>query len=66
MWIHQVVIVTLQLGQVKEYNAQVRFGTWGVDIDLPNDVKNRVCKFSALPIYFKHFNYIVDYCVYLI
>jgi hypothetical protein len=66
MWIHQVVIVTLQLGQVKEYNAQVRFGTWDVDVDLPYDVKNRVCKFSALPIYFKHFNYIVDYCVYLI
>jgi hypothetical protein len=30
---------TLKLGQAKEYNTQVRFGTWSVDVDLSNHIK---------------------------
>jgi hypothetical protein len=56
---------TLQLGQVKEYKTQVWFDTRGVDVGLPNHVKNQVCRFPHLPIYFKHFNYIIGYCIYL-
>jgi hypothetical protein len=32
---------TLKLGQAKEYNTQVRFGTWSVDVDLSNHIKNK-------------------------
>jgi len=31
---------TLKLGLVKEYNTQVWFGTWGVDVGLLNHIKN--------------------------
>jgi len=55
---------TLQLGQVKDYNTQVWFGTWGMDEGLLNHLKNQVCKLFSLPIYFKYFNYIVGYCIY--
>jgi hypothetical protein len=36
---------TLKLRQVKEYNTQVWFGTWGVDVDLSNHVKNEFANF---------------------
>ena len=39
---------TLWLELVKEYNSQVQFSTWGVDVDLSNLVKNQVCNFSLL------------------
>jgi len=28
-------------GQAKEYNTQLWFGTWGVDVDLSNHIKNK-------------------------
>ena len=30
---------TLQLGLVKEYNTQIQFGTWNVDVGLSNHEK---------------------------
>jgi hypothetical protein len=36
---------TLKLRQVKECNTQVWFGTWGVDVDLSNHVKNEFVNF---------------------
>ena len=36
---------TLKLEQVKEYNTQVWFGTWGVNVSLPNHVKNEFANF---------------------
>jgi hypothetical protein len=56
---------TFELGLVKKYNTQVQFGTWGMDVGLPNYLKKQVCKISLLSIYFNHFNYIVGYYVYL-
>jgi hypothetical protein len=55
---------SLELGLVKEYNTEVRVSIWDVDAGLSNHVKNKF-SYSPLSIYFKHFNYIVDYCVYL-
>lgn len=31
---------TLKLRPIKEYDTQVRFGTWGVNVDLSNHIKN--------------------------
>jgi hypothetical protein len=56
---------TLELGLVKECNAQVRVDTWDVDIDLLNHVKNEFANSLPLSLYSKHFNYIIGYCVYL-
>jgi len=40
VWVHQVAIVVLfELELVKEYNIQVWFCTWGVDVGLSNHVK---------------------------
>jgi len=33
---------TLELGLVKEYNTQIQFDTWGINVDLSNHVKNKV------------------------
>jgi hypothetical protein len=45
---------TLELDLVKEYNTQDGFGTWCVNVDLSNHIKNQVCKFSSLSSYSKH------------
>ena len=45
----------------KEYNTQDRFGTWGVNVGLQNNIKNWVCDFYPYTFYFKKFNYIVGY-----
>jgi membrane protein required for beta-lactamase induction len=41
-------ICILWLELVKEYNSQVRFGTWVVDVDLLNLVKSQIYNFSPL------------------
>jgi hypothetical protein len=33
---------TLELGLVKKYNTQVQFDTWGMNVNLPNHIKNKV------------------------
>jgi len=54
---------TLKLEQMKEYNIQVQFDTWGMDVCLPNHVKNEFVYSFPLSLFFKYFNYIVGYCV---
>jgi hypothetical protein len=54
---------TLKLGQMKEYNTQVQYDTWGMDIGLLNHVKNKFVYSLPLSLFFKYFNYIVGYCV---
>jgi len=44
-----------------QYSSMV--GTRGVDVGLPNQVKNQVCNLSSFILYFKHYNYIVGYYV---
>jgi hypothetical protein len=56
---------TLELELLKEYNTQVWIDISDVDIDLSNHVKNEFANSLLLSLYFKHFNYIVSYCVYL-
>jgi hypothetical protein len=33
---------TLELELVKKYNTQVQFDTWGMNVNLPNHIKNKV------------------------
>lgn len=40
----------LGFGLVKEYNTQVYFGAWSVDVDLLNHVKNKFA--NSLPYFF--------------
>jgi len=54
---------TLELGLTREYNIQYRFGTWDVNIGLPNHAKNQASKFFPRPICFKQFSYGIGYCV---
>ena len=39
-----------------EYNTQIQFATWGMDVGLPNHVKKWICKLSSLTLYSKYFN----------
>ena len=41
---------------MKKYNIQVRFGTWGVDVDLSNHIKN---EFTNSLIYFFTLNTLI-------